>query len=321
MDTVSDAREQAQPVEPEALASPGPPPPGISSDECYAILQVSPHSEPEVIQAAYRQLARKYHPDHHPDPRATEWMKALNAAYAVLADPQQRAAYDARQGIHQPSWESSQAAPIIYLSASQVSFGTIPTETPVTRHVTVAVYAYAGETRVTPTRAWLTVRPAAFRGLMARLSVTVDPDRLTIGEPHRGRVLLQAGEMRTIIEVEVQVVPPGIPKLAVEAPVLTLDRVPRGRPAMGLLRMANTGGGLLEGAITSSARWLDVEEHSFRGNEVRLDVVAQTHRLRAWTRHRATLRIASNGGDAVVEVEVTTRPRRRKRGRGSPVHP
>ena len=58
----------------------------------YRILQVHPAAEPEVIQAAYRRLARKYHPDAgEPDVRA---MQLLNEAYAVLSDPRQRAEYD-----------------------------------------------------------------------------------------------------------------------------------------------------------------------------------------------------------------------------------
>ena len=35
----------------------------------YEVLQVSPRAEPEVVRAAYRILARKYHPDLGGDPR------------------------------------------------------------------------------------------------------------------------------------------------------------------------------------------------------------------------------------------------------------
>lgn len=60
----------------------------------YAVLQVDPHAEPEVIQVAYRRLAAKYHPDVDPSPGALERMKLLNAAYEVLSDPEKRKAYD-----------------------------------------------------------------------------------------------------------------------------------------------------------------------------------------------------------------------------------
>lgn len=60
----------------------------------YEILQVSPNAEPEVIAAAYRRLARKYHPDAYAEADATERMKELNEAYEVLGDPAKRAEYD-----------------------------------------------------------------------------------------------------------------------------------------------------------------------------------------------------------------------------------
>jgi curved DNA-binding protein CbpA len=61
----------------------------------YEVLQVHPRAEAEVIRAAYRTLARKYHPDHGGDPAR---MIALNDAWDVLGDPSRRAEYDtARQ--------------------------------------------------------------------------------------------------------------------------------------------------------------------------------------------------------------------------------
>jgi DnaJ domain len=60
----------------------------------YQVLQVDPQAEPEILEAAYRRLARKYHPDVATWPDAGVRMKEINAAYAVLRDPRQRAAYD-----------------------------------------------------------------------------------------------------------------------------------------------------------------------------------------------------------------------------------
>jgi len=55
---------------------------------------VDPGAESEVIQAAYRRLAAKYHPDVDPSSEATERMKLLNAAYEVLSDPVKRMKHD-----------------------------------------------------------------------------------------------------------------------------------------------------------------------------------------------------------------------------------
>lgn len=65
-----------------------------AADDWYSILQVHESAEPEVIEAAYRRLARKYHPDVSTSPNATETMQRLNDAYAVLSDPGKRSAYD-----------------------------------------------------------------------------------------------------------------------------------------------------------------------------------------------------------------------------------
>jgi curved DNA-binding protein CbpA len=57
----------------------------------YEVLQVHPRAESEVIRAAYRTLARKYHPDLGGDPSR---MIAINDAWDVLGDPRRRAEYD-----------------------------------------------------------------------------------------------------------------------------------------------------------------------------------------------------------------------------------
>ena len=58
----------------------------------YDVLGVAPDAPSEVVQAAYRALTKKYHPD-------TGWnsdveMKLINEAYSILNDPKQRMEYD-----------------------------------------------------------------------------------------------------------------------------------------------------------------------------------------------------------------------------------
>lgn len=65
----------------------------------YEILQVSPKAEPEVIEGAYKQLARKYHPDVNKSPDALTHMKEINAAYQVLSDATKRAQYDRQRAL------------------------------------------------------------------------------------------------------------------------------------------------------------------------------------------------------------------------------
>lgn len=60
----------------------------------YTILGVPPASSKEQIRAAYRQLAKQYHPDRMPDADPLK-MQEINEAYDVLGDPLKRANYDA----------------------------------------------------------------------------------------------------------------------------------------------------------------------------------------------------------------------------------
>ena len=62
----------------------------------YLILQVHPTAHASVVQAAYRALARMFHPDQTGDP-ADRDMVLVNGAYAVLRDAGRREAYDARR--------------------------------------------------------------------------------------------------------------------------------------------------------------------------------------------------------------------------------
>jgi curved DNA-binding protein CbpA len=64
--------------------------------DLYELLQVSPRASEGVIQAAYRVLARAYHPDVNDGPDTVRVMRRLNAAYAVISDPKRRARYDAQ---------------------------------------------------------------------------------------------------------------------------------------------------------------------------------------------------------------------------------
>jgi curved DNA-binding protein CbpA len=60
----------------------------------YAVLQVVPTAEQEVVHGAFRALAFKYHPDRDPSRRAAAKMAELNRAYAILREEDSRAAHD-----------------------------------------------------------------------------------------------------------------------------------------------------------------------------------------------------------------------------------
>ncbi len=65
----------------------------------YKILQVDSEAEDEVIQAAYRRLARKYHPDLATTPDAASRMAAINAAWELIGEPAKRQAFDRKREV------------------------------------------------------------------------------------------------------------------------------------------------------------------------------------------------------------------------------
>jgi curved DNA-binding protein CbpA len=70
-----------------------------ASPDPYKMLQVDPEAEDEVIAAAYRRLARKYHPDVAGGAEAVARMAAINAAWEVVGDPVRRAAFDRERAV------------------------------------------------------------------------------------------------------------------------------------------------------------------------------------------------------------------------------
>jgi len=86
----------------------------VQFKDYYQVLGVARDASADVIKKAYRQSARKYHPDVSKEADASARMSEVNEAYAVLSDAERRAAYDAvGQGRHQgetftppPDWDA-----------------------------------------------------------------------------------------------------------------------------------------------------------------------------------------------------------------------
>ena len=67
----------------------------------YTVLGVSETATDEEIRAAYRKLAKQYHPDLNPnDPEAARRMNDVNVAYDQIKTAEKRAEYRASQSQH-----------------------------------------------------------------------------------------------------------------------------------------------------------------------------------------------------------------------------
>src|SRR5512136_161982 len=95
------------------------------SNDLYATLGLVPDATLDDIKKAYRQLARQYHPDAQAVPGTAMLFREIQAAYEVLSDPDQRAAYDrARAGTGQSPVSAFQ----LRLQLSRTLLPTIPEE-------------------------------------------------------------------------------------------------------------------------------------------------------------------------------------------------
>ena len=75
----------------------------VAKRDYYEVLSVPRECDETTLKSAYRKLALQYHPDRNPGNReAEERFKEAAEAYAVLSDPQKRAAYDrfGHQGVN-----------------------------------------------------------------------------------------------------------------------------------------------------------------------------------------------------------------------------
>jgi molecular chaperone DnaJ len=66
----------------------------MAQRDYYEILGIGKSATADEVKSSFRRLARQYHPDVNSAPDAEERFKEINEAYAVLSDPEKRAAYD-----------------------------------------------------------------------------------------------------------------------------------------------------------------------------------------------------------------------------------
>jgi hypothetical protein len=107
----------------------------------YDVLQVHRRAEPEVIRAAFRALARKYHPDFGGDGAR---MVEITEAYAILGSPERRADFDAQPVGQVAAQAMPQANPAATAGQTAARDGGLP-ERPVSGSV-IDFGRYAGWT-------------------------------------------------------------------------------------------------------------------------------------------------------------------------------
>jgi len=98
----------------------------VRKRDYYAELGVQPDASQDDIRAAYRSLAKKYHPDlHHGDSKAKARFQKIGEAYRTLSDSKLRMEYHSSQGIRLRQKAAKQATKPRDVSKEGESFGVI----------------------------------------------------------------------------------------------------------------------------------------------------------------------------------------------------
>ncbi|TEU11887.1 MAG: hypothetical protein E3J21_22510 [Anaerolineales bacterium] len=198
----------------------------MAESDYYKILQIDPKAEPEVIEAAYRRLARKYHPDVNKSPDAVQRMQQINVAYEVLRDPAKRAEYD-RARLRRPFYGPRESPryttypprparnpPILHVHPLRLDFGHLPageTQTK-TLHLTNRGGGTLGG-NLEKTASWLHLNITKVHSNFTIVEVTVDTTDLP-PTFYRERIEITSNGGQESVEVTLRVTAPTEPRPA-----------------------------------------------------------------------------------------------------------
>ena len=200
----------------------------MAEPDYYKILQIDPEAEQEVVEAAYRRLARKYHPDVNKRPDAVQRMQQINVAYEVLRDPAKRAEYDRarlRRSFYAPREsprythppQSAGKPPILHVHPLHLDFGYLPvgeTQTK-TLHITNRGSGTLGG-NLEKTAPWLQLDVTKVHSNFTIVQVTVDTTDLP-PTFYRERIEITSNGGQESVEVTMRATAPTEPRPAAVA--------------------------------------------------------------------------------------------------------
>jgi hypothetical protein len=283
---------------------------GVSkTPDYYKILQVDSEAEPEVVTAAYRRLAAKYHPDVNKASDAEARMRDLNQAYGVIGDAAKRIDYDrqrqarartATRGAARSTYYASRRnTPMVSVTPSILSFGSVPKGA--VKTLTVEISVTEGRSLIGDLRAshsWIHLSTTRLFSASTIVNVEIDTSGLREGSTHNGAVTIDSISYGTrSVPVSVQVSPVQKPSLVATPGLLDFGRAVSGRnPKVLSIRLSNGGPGLLSGTITCRQPWLSVSQSSWSGNQMVIQAIADAGGLKSGRVHEGEIEIVSNGG-------------------------
>ena len=285
----------------------------MTTEDLYEILQVHPRAEPEVIQAAYRRLSQKYHPDVSESSEAERKMKVLNAAYEVLSNPKRRAEYDRQRSIKAPPkrsqpprpkhGSSAQTLPILKLSANLLDLGSVIKGSQATGKFEIKNIGrglLSGE--IYCSQPWLKITPSSFQSNQLWIRVTAETSHLAPAESATGTIDIKSNGGRATIKIKVSVAPLPQPRINVVPSRLELGTLNIGANRNASLWVSNIGEGNLAGTLSCNQDWLQLSQNNIDGNNVAIQLFIDTRALVPRRSYNGVIEVSTNGG--VVSVPI-----------------
>jgi hypothetical protein len=305
--------------------------------DLYRILQVDPSADPEVIEAVYRRLARKYHPDVNPSADANRQMQDINMAYEVLGDPEQRLEYDRRyrfrrgderagaaQHYHPPRPTRPKArrrygddvapGPHLVSQPDILEFGSLPKgirRSAVLRVEMTQCRNIRG--RIMANQSWISINSIQPPDCSSEavFEVTVDTTHLRDGIHHFGSVTIESlvyGGLTVPITVYVHEEPR--PQLRVEPQFLPIDLVKDGQEkAVGTIHIWDESGLPMSGSLHIKPGWLRAATVDFEEvTDLEVDLVANATGLRSGQSYSGRIEVHATNGRATVLVKAMILP-------------
>jgi len=286
-------------------------------EDYYEILQVHYLAEPEVIEAAYKKLAQKYHPDINKSSATTEKMKKINIAHDILSVPEKRKSYNIewlkRNGPISKSEGASTSAkpkPILEITPRHIRFkdlGHLDIKTtyfdiknaggPFTNYTIVKDYL----------QNWLAiteVRRLTNQALPVRVTITATGQQLGSQYECYIPIKIENKESHYSEELKVHI------ELVMKGSALQIDRnliefhlVPGITPTVQTITIQNIGVGYVEGNLMSREQWIKVSPRSLRFND-RQNIQVQIDASKLTHDSIGHIEVKTNAGDEVVIVKA-----------------
>ena len=305
--------------------------------DLYRILQIDPSADPEVIDAVYRRLARKYHPDVNPSAGANRQMQEINLAYEILGNPERRLEYDkhhrlrtghyrgtsksrsrsARSSRSKERWyrpDDSPSRPYLVSFPEVLELGSLPQG--VRQSASFKVEMTQGRKirgRVLSNQSWIkVVSSRVLHDLSeATVEIVVDTTHLRDGVSHFGSVSIESlayGGLTVPVTVHVREAPR--PHLRVEPKFVQFEALEGEEPkVVRAIHIWDEAGLPMSGSLHVKPSWLKTDIMDFEDVlDLEVDLTADVSNLRAGQSYKGRIEVHASNGRATVVVKVAVVP-------------